>query len=45
MLVGVAAYFILVSGGAAGIARLRMPVMPVVCVLAAAGVARRAKSG
>ena len=40
LLLGIALYFIAVSGGAAGIARLRLPVMPSVCVLAAAGLMR-----
>lgn len=40
LLLGVALYFIAVSGGAAGIARLRLPIMPAVCVLAAAGLRR-----
>ena len=41
LLLGVALYFLAVSGGAAGIARLRLPVMPVLCVLAAAGLPRK----
>jgi len=41
LLLGVSLYFLAVSGGAAGIARLRLPVMPVLCVLAAAGLPRK----
>jgi hypothetical protein len=37
MLVGIALYFLLISGGAQAVGRYRAPVMPIVCVLAAAG--------
>lgn len=40
LLLGVSLYFFAVSGGAVSAARLRLPVMPIVCVLAAAGAAR-----
>jgi len=40
LLLGVAFYFLLLSGGAAGAARLRVPYMPIVCILAAAGLVR-----
>jgi hypothetical protein len=35
LLIGVALYFLVVSGGAVGAARLRLPVMPAICILAA----------
>jgi len=38
LLVGVSLYFLLLSGGAAAVARYRLPIMPVVCILAAAGI-------
>jgi hypothetical protein len=41
MLLGVVLYFFTVSGGAAAAARLRLPVMPIICVLAGAGVVHR----
>jgi hypothetical protein len=41
LLVGVSLYFLAISGGAIAAARMRLPVMPVVCIMAAAGVARR----
>jgi hypothetical protein len=41
LLIGVSLYFFGVSGGAIAAARLRLPVMPIVCVLAAAGVTRK----
>ena len=41
LLLGVSLYFLAVSGGAAGIARLRLPMMPALCVMAAAGIVRR----
>lgn len=41
MLLGVILYFFAVSGGAVAAARLRLPVMPIVCVLAAAGIVHR----
>jgi len=40
LLLGASLYLLAVSGGAAGIARLRLPIMPAVCVLAAAGLPR-----
>jgi hypothetical protein len=40
LLAGVALYFFAISGGAIAAARMRLPVMPVVCVMAAAGAAR-----
>jgi hypothetical protein len=45
LLLGVSLYFFAVSGGAIAAARLRLPVMPIVCVLAAAGAVRRRGSG
>ncbi|MGH9600669.1 MAG: hypothetical protein ACRD27_12455 [Terracidiphilus sp.] len=41
LLVGVALYFIAVSGGAQAVGRYRLPAMPEVCILAAAGVGPR----
>jgi hypothetical protein len=41
LLLGVVLYFFAVSGGAVAAARLRLPVMPIVCVLAAAGIVHR----
>jgi hypothetical protein len=41
LLLGVSFYFFGVSGGAIAAARLRLPVMPIVCVLAAAGMVRK----
>jgi hypothetical protein len=41
LLAGVALYFLAISGGAIASARMRLPVMPVLCVMAAAGAARR----
>ena len=40
LLLGLALYFVAVSGGAIGAARFRLPVMPAVCMLAAAGILR-----
>jgi hypothetical protein len=40
LLLGVALYFIAVSGGTQAVGRYRLPVMPVVCVFAAAGLRR-----
>lgn len=40
-LLGVALYFLAVSGGAQAVGRYRLPVMPIVCILAAAGVAHK----
>jgi len=46
LLVGVIAYFVVISGGPGESSRFRHPVMPLVCVLAAAGVhARRQRAG
>jgi anaerobic C4-dicarboxylate transporter len=42
LLLGVAFYFLLLSGGAVGTGRLRLPYMPIVCILAAAGAVRPA---
>lgn len=42
LLLGVAFYFLLLSGGAPGSARFRLPYMPIVCILAAAGLVRPA---
>jgi len=41
LLAGVVLYFLAVSGGSFAAARMRLPVMPVLCVMAAAGLARR----
>lgn len=41
LLLGVSLYFLAVSGGAQAVGRYRLPVMPVVCVFAAAGLRRR----
>ena len=41
LLLGVSLYFLAFSGGAQGGGRYRLPVMPVVCVFAAAGLGRR----
>ena len=41
LLLGVSLYFLAVSGGAQAVGRYRLPVMPVVCLLAAAGLPRR----
>jgi hypothetical protein len=41
LLLGVALYFIAVSGGTQAVGRYRLPVMPIVCILAAAGVRRK----
>ncbi len=38
LLLGLALYFLAVSGGAIGAARFRLPIMPAVCILAAAGI-------
>ena len=45
LLLGVTLYFLAVSGGAVAAARLRLPVMPIACVLAAAGVVHRRGCG
>jgi len=37
MLVGIATYFFLISGGAQAVGRYRLPVMPELCILAAGG--------
>ena len=37
MMVGIAAYLLLLSGGDAGYHRFRMPLTPVICLLAAEG--------
>jgi hypothetical protein len=41
LLLGVSLYFLAVSGGAQAVGRYRLPVMPVICVFAAAGLRRR----
>ena len=41
LLLGVSLYFLAVSGGAQAVGRYRLPIMPVVCIFAAAGVRRR----
>jgi hypothetical protein len=41
ILCGISLYIVGISGGAVGGGRYRLPVMPIVCVLAAAGVQRR----
>ncbi|WP_263360107.1 glycosyltransferase family 39 protein [Acidicapsa ligni] len=38
VLIGVAMYFLLISGGAQAVGRYRLPIMPVICVLAAGGI-------
>jgi 4-amino-4-deoxy-L-arabinose transferase-like glycosyltransferase len=43
LLVASAAYFVVVGGGPVGGSRFRHPVMPLVCVLAAAGLGRAAR--
>lgn len=43
MLIGIALYFLLISGGAQAVGRYRIPVMPELCILAAGGFALRAK--
>jgi Dolichyl-phosphate-mannose-protein mannosyltransferase len=43
LLLGVWLYFFCVSGGAIAAARLRLPVMPIVCVFAAAGIMRKSR--
>jgi hypothetical protein len=37
LIAGVAAYFLIVSGGAQAVGRYRLPVMPELCILAAGG--------
>jgi hypothetical protein len=44
LLIGVALYFLAVSGGAQAVGRYRLPVMPVVCVFAAEGLRRKKTS-
>ncbi len=44
LLLGVVAYFFAVSGGAVGEARFRLPVMPIICILAATGVVCRKRN-
>jgi 4-amino-4-deoxy-L-arabinose transferase-like glycosyltransferase len=41
LLLGVSLYFITVSGGAQAVGRYRLPVMPIVCIFAAAGLQRK----
>jgi hypothetical protein len=40
LLLGVSLYFLAVSGGAQAVGRYRLPVMPIVCIFAAAGLQR-----
>jgi 4-amino-4-deoxy-L-arabinose transferase-like glycosyltransferase len=42
-LVGIATYFLLISGGAQAVGRYRLPIIPELCVLAAGGFADRTK--
>lgn len=42
-LVGIAMYFMLISGGAQAVGRYRLPIVPELCVLAAGGIAEIAK--
>ena len=47
-LIGIALYFLLISGGAQAVGRYRLPVMPELCILAAGGLAafqRKEKRG
>ena len=37
LLIGIALYFLLISGGAQAVGRYRLPVMPEICILAAGG--------
>lgn len=39
LLIGVALYFLLISGGAQAVGRYRLPVVPEICILAAGGLA------
>ena len=39
LLIGIALYFLLISGGAQAVGRYRLPVMPEICILAAGGLA------
>jgi hypothetical protein len=41
LLLGVSLYFLAVSGGAQAVGRYRLPVMPIVCIFAAAGLQRK----
>jgi hypothetical protein len=41
LLLGVSLYFLAVSGGAQAVGRYRLPIMPVVCIFAAAGIYNR----
>jgi hypothetical protein len=45
VLLGVSLYFLAVSGGAQAVGRYRLPIMPAVCILAAAGLRRTATPG
>jgi hypothetical protein len=36
-LIGIALYFLLISGGAQAVGRYRLPIMPMLCILAAGG--------
>jgi hypothetical protein len=43
-LFGIALYFLLISGGAQAVGRYRLPVMPILCLFAAAGISRSQKN-
>jgi 4-amino-4-deoxy-L-arabinose transferase-like glycosyltransferase len=43
LLLGVALYFLLISGGAQAVGRYRLPVMPILCILAAGGLTQARK--
>ncbi len=45
LLVAIALYFLAVSGGGQAVSRLRLPVMPILCIFAGAGIALTAESG
>ena len=38
VLIGICLYFLLISGGAQAVGRYRLPVMPILCILAAGGI-------
>ena len=45
MLAVIAVYFLAVSGGGQAVSRLRLPVMPILCIFAGEGIAQTVKSG
>ena len=45
VLLGAAAYFLLIAGGPAGYSRFRHPVMPAICAFAAIGLGREPREG